>query len=215
MTNDKFLVVRETESKYGTETKVDIVTNAKVTVNKLFTTFVTDNASGLLHGTLELRTLSGNLISRHENNLPPLTALELNCTKDDKIFIKNIYIGNSAGTTPILLKVNDDFYIAVNCRPKNVNCGGVITNAYGQYINRTEWGYDGFELMDLLTAMHKQQKRDWGHLSSSSGVNMYPPHTDWLESFRGFTGKFFKVNPVLAKEYIENTKDDASPHSPL
>ena len=33
MDSDKFLMVRETVSNYGTETKVDIVNNAEVTVN--------------------------------------------------------------------------------------------------------------------------------------------------------------------------------------
>lgn len=215
MDNDKFLIVHETESIYGTETKVEIVTSAVVTVNSLFTTLVTDKTSGLLFGTLELRTLSGNLISRHENNLPPLTAIELTCNKNDQIFIKNIYTGGKTGTVPILLKVNDDYYIAINCRAKNVNSGGMVNNAYGQYINRTEWGFEGFELLDLLTAMHRQQKRDWGHLPSYAGVDMYPPHTDWMESFRGFIGQFYKVDSLLAREFIENTKASANPHSPL
>lgn len=65
MNQNKFLLVNEWQSNHGKETQVLIADEVRITEGKLFTLCASSSFCSILSGILEVRTLSGNLISRH------------------------------------------------------------------------------------------------------------------------------------------------------
>lgn len=194
MKQDKFLLVNEWQSKYGKETQVLVTDNVHVTEGKLFTIVTTSTFGSILSGTMEVRTFSGNLISRHESKLPDEYTNRLNCTQDDVIRIKNINMNGNGLNMPCVVNVNDDYYVA--------ECTVESYAGYGCFISRQEWGCKTRDLRELLPMMLKAAQRD---VSIAGFKPTNPPFLDisvWLDHFTGFDGVFRKLDPVLAAEFM-------------